>query len=1194
MARYISTPARATGFANRCVYSTPGAYTFTVPDGVTSIKAIAVGGGAPGSTGFVDDYSEVYQIACPNASPVCNCFMCVCLDGYRCYGNGFCTDVNIQSWVRRTPFLLNKYAYAYTGAGGGYAEKDFAVTPGDSFCVTVGDQEETSSFAGTSETISATGAGAPTVTRSSAPCKCGWIRVDANGDETTTKNELCTYEQNMCTPSQASSTQWCANWCMIGTGTTCWKFAQTLDCPVTSLTSTPGCGVGGDSNYTGGASEKFSVQTIASELYVYGCPSYQDTNQNYWCAANHTYLRIFTHNFGSHSQSNCSSSAWDYILNCYSTYDDIENNCIGGACATRLECRNDCLYCGQQCFRLNVENRYDLWEGWCCNCYFMGYKMPAFKSFSADKQFLEANQGGSSSGSPLGNGCIGGIGITKFGAETETLVCQNGTSMCGTILSNCQSQWCDFFVARAYLYCNEECGFKNFNYYTCCPEVAFFDRYVPTSFPEVSADEFDKEYAPLWNLDTNDSILSANVLKFPWRNKSGCTDTCTLCSCIAFQYDTDCYWSCQGGGQCANSWSRCNYLCSCTPCSPSGCYGSAVKIGGSGLTYCCPARYCCGSGMSTLHIWTNSCCQCCNCCCSICYANLCLEGTTTNFIDAVRCQCLFCEDTDIEDLVCHITVGTPWLRDYWSSFKDCATSDTASDDFKTAWCVMCGIMNASIYHVGFHDPLKCTRNHYCSCGDSSQFNYFVRHTNCSCYCPSAVCYGASCSCIEFRCNGNVKSRVTVAIDSAAATVIPGSAGGPNAKGQVGYVLGDDEIYIAGTGADKSGTTQPQYILTSSGASMGKSIFDKIRSNYHGDLMAWYLNECWKVMCTDAATGKNNTSGFGCKQDLTNFDTMPPLCQKCFALSHYTGSSCTSSPQAPCYCTNSSCMNSTEVEYSMKLYACANAEFIRKFNLHQERPQESGIGNTTLGCERRFTVVDVGSSGGIVIAPKSKAFSGDPLCINTGGSSATTSYAVHHTTSNAGVRQGFCPSYIAWNCCGCYCGVCPDTCHEYLSACIDDNQDCKFTATWSCFFCCRFGLPYYNFNLTGNQYCDGPVSGCSFSYLETSREVGGGSSDVFTNEKYTGSTLSDEYLFDAEDPVFGGTGQICVNGTTLYSLPGLTQAGSVGGCIVKGNATQDVTQTPYSGGIFPKGTPGYGGGGTVCGEGGTGLVVVYWN
>ena len=165
--------------------------------------------------------------------------------------------------------------------------------------------------------------------------------------------------------------------------------------------------------------------------------------------------------------------------------------------------------------------------------------------------------------------------------------------------------------------------------------------------------------------------------------------------------------------------------------------------------------------------------------------------------------------------------------------------------------------------------------------------------------------------------------------------------------------------------------------------------------------------------------------------------------------------------------------------------------------------------------------------------------------------------------------------------------------------LKTNENCKFTHHFSNLACpncfCDWYLPWYHFG--------GDTSGCSCMgygsidnhyYLEVTKEVGGGASDVFINEKYTGSTLSDEYLFDADDAVFGGTGQICVNGTTLHSLPGLTQGGSVGGCIKKGNETQDVTQTPYSGGIFPKGTPGYGGGGTVCGSGGTGLVVVYWN
>lgn len=1195
MARYVSTPARATGFANRCVYSTPGAYTFTVPDGVTSIKAIAVGGGSPGSTGFVDDYSLITQIACPTAC--CSCGG-VALTAYRCYGYGACVRWDMRQTIQRTPYLLDKYAYAYTGSGGGYAEKTIPVTPGDSFCVTVGDEEESSSFGAH---ITATGASAPAVVRSSTPCRYGWTRINRDGDSTNCRATLGVCECIMCTPQQAangSQAEWCTCWFLDGCCTnssTYYKWSQTLDCPVISLTSNPGCGIGGDVNYTGGPSVSFSVQTLATQEYTYGCPSTYCNDQTNWTGKMYSCLNLCAAHYGDHNNTNCSTAAWDNWLCCYSTYDDLQNNCVGGACAAKLAARNGLMYCGSRRFTAESCNYQDLFEMWCCSCYYMGYKLPAFRTFSSDKQFLEANKSGSSSGSPLGNGQEGGVGCTIFGATTDAQVYIAGSVLC-SYFTECSCVYLCFFCSP-FVFCNVDCGLKSFNYYSCCPEVAFFDRYEGTYMPEDSdlSTTSLRNFVGL-NINPSVSIFSENVTKLPWENKAGLTNTGTQCPCCALQYDPGSYFVCQGGAQCLSCWNRTMGISSCTPCCPGSCLSSRVTVAGTNIGYySCPGRYCCGTG--NISVFTTSGCFPSNCCCTICYNTNCLEGTNTTFVAAFCCQCLIKDNTNIDDVVCHLTTDQPWMKDHWITFKCCAEGEFANDDFKTAWCVACGIFNGLLYSRGFHDPGTASYNCYCNCQDAAGFCLCKASINASCYCPQGGCYGTQCTNHDWRCNQQtVRAKVLTTIDPAAAVVIPGSAGGPNAAGNNGYVLGDNEIYIAGTGADRSGTTQPQYILTGSGASMSKSTFDLIRSKYDGDLMAWYLAECWSTICSDYVNGQAITicgTGYGCLPAYDSLGECSSYDINWITRSHYVGTCCgaTNLGAPACMCLNECCGAQYARDYAFKLYACANAEFIRKFNMHMERPEEAGIGNTTMGCERRFTVIDVGSSGGIVVAPKSKAFDGNPLCINTGGGSSTSSYAVHYTAMNQGVFQS--GSYDRWiraDCCG-VCLNCTICYEEYLTACADDNVNCKYRVNWSCYTCCCMGLPYYSFNLS-TQY--GPNSACNFNYLEVSKEVGGGSSDVFINETYNGATLSDEYLFSNSDPVFGGTGQICVNGTTLYSLPGLTQGGSVGGCVVRGNASQDVVQTAYSGGIFPKGAPGYGGGGTVCGQGGTGLVVVYWN
>ena len=156
MARYIATPEVPTGFANRCVYSTPGTYTFTVPSGVTQIKAIAVGGGSAGSTGFIEGATVSTQVLCNRCSSICARFSGCC-----CYAAQVMSCLTGEGCSKFCLPELKTCYYAYAGSGGGYAEKTIAVSPGDSFAVTVADEEETSSF-GTE--ISASGAQQPTLT----------------------------------------------------------------------------------------------------------------------------------------------------------------------------------------------------------------------------------------------------------------------------------------------------------------------------------------------------------------------------------------------------------------------------------------------------------------------------------------------------------------------------------------------------------------------------------------------------------------------------------------------------------------------------------------------------------------------------------------------------------------------------------------------------------------------------------------------------------------------------------------------------------------------------------------------------------------------------------------------------------------------------------------------------------------------
>lgn len=137
-------------FACRCIYTTPGTYTFTVPSGVTSVTAVAVGPG--GCANSIAKLSEKYiyqlcQTLCTTRT-VCTCCPCpgcqtldpygqlcastyscqiFCLGGYTCFQQNY-----------NTVYSRLDYAVFDSAPGGGYSEKQITTTPGATFTVVVG------------------------------------------------------------------------------------------------------------------------------------------------------------------------------------------------------------------------------------------------------------------------------------------------------------------------------------------------------------------------------------------------------------------------------------------------------------------------------------------------------------------------------------------------------------------------------------------------------------------------------------------------------------------------------------------------------------------------------------------------------------------------------------------------------------------------------------------------------------------------------------------------------------------------------------------------------------------------------------------------------------------------------------------------------------------------------------------------
>lgn len=139
---------------NRVMLDTPGSYTFTVPSGVTSFRAVAVGGGGKS------------YVTLPN-----------------CCGTG--------------------------GGGGGYSEKIFTVTGGDTVSVVVGKQQQDTTVTHTPSSTVLTGGGATGPTPGTASGG-DWNSIGGEGG--------CSYSTRSCGSCIYTYSTTCCGYCVVWSG----------------------------------------------------------------------------------------------------------------------------------------------------------------------------------------------------------------------------------------------------------------------------------------------------------------------------------------------------------------------------------------------------------------------------------------------------------------------------------------------------------------------------------------------------------------------------------------------------------------------------------------------------------------------------------------------------------------------------------------------------------------------------------------------------------------------------------------------------------------------------------------------------------------------------------------------------------------------------------------------------------------
>jgi hypothetical protein len=1188
MARYIATPEVPTGFANRCVYSTPGTYTFTVPSGVTQIKAIAVGGGSGGSTGFIKGATVSTQIICNNRNEVratisgCCCYTpCItsCISGTGC--SKFCL-----------PELKTCY-YAYAGSGGGYAEKTISVSPGDSFSVTVANEEETSSF-GTE--ISASGAQQPTLICSDLfPCA-----------------KYCTGDlPYACLSGSVCQCQPTATACITAEFVACARSycVQSYSGDnISAITHRPGTGTGGDKNYTGGCGQDIS---ISSDEIEYGITCWNNSYYSNCCEC--AYLSNTCHCVQMeavwvvNNNVSCVLPFCTSFWNCvggfcdYSCFDSLPGNQVHpNLCSCLLK---DFIRCFNTC---NKTHAINTWYGNCelahqSRCKPQINNIPCkFSSSGELRAEVEMSYSGASSGSPVGDGkpgaCAQFIGVGPSNITSPVLhYCLTPDCYTTAFFRNCG---CNHYC------CDTSCCWGKNPWYAKPEETLphFYNHMIDFTTDASSIDQSRADAAFPGCLALNDNVFSYLDYKVPcrcyyWQNgiekgvpPSGCSGVGDKGAFMGPNQMWECNGNCFGGDTC-DGWTKAtgfnieycgmHHNETCGACgtwilrTPYHLKGTELGVDGTlNCTYDQCLRCCNASCIELAHCWClgNPSGGTCSCYCLPCVAA------------GLNNTCFLKPCTTIEQWVCY-TVPNPFQRVATLCALNCIPN-------------MRNHFQATLTALTFLDSKRwhyyCNGSMYCECcSPCFKAHIFCADPGISC----CHCCASSYTCGQWWCNtlGN-----SVCKGTATDIVLPGSAGGPASCGNIPCQV-TGSYYTTGPGADPSGVDIPKFISTGGGASvMSQDTFNKIMHEYNGSTAAWYLRECWAFKCDKYAEGGTTCCCNCCIRPISNMDCS--YCECTCTLGSHFGFGCANMCHA--------CEKAAVVCYSFKLYACMMAELQRKQGMSFECVRNTAGSTSAPDCAIITAVINVGSASGLYINSVSNNFVGQKTCLSGGGSSVTKYYApiqcIHDSAKVCACH--------AQSCGPCYAAdiqqySLSQACAGHFTACLDDSTEpaCKFTVVP-----CQCASPcYYHFKAP-NLFCGciapglsvnscynaaAVVNACGFTAtpMTYSTTSGGGSgSSPYVPEIYAGPKLNDEYLFSSSDCIIGGSPQICIQGSSTTIAPGYSQGGGKSGCMGLLCDQQIITNNAYNGAIFPRGTAGFGGGGTLCGNGGTGLVVVYWN